>query len=74
MATTRSEELFSQLFDRSHISVIRDQSEITIEVYAFNKTCAHGKVTEAPESTGLKGQWLDVNLNEIIDVFDPWER
>jgi hypothetical protein len=54
--------------------VIRDQSEITIEVYAFNKTCAHGKVTEAPESTGLKGQWLDVNLNEIIDVFDPWER
>ncbi|WP_010664013.1 hypothetical protein [Marinilabilia salmonicolor] len=74
MATTKSEDTFSQLFERSHISVIRDQTEIVIEVYCFNKSLAHGKVVEAPETSELKGEWLDVSLNEIIDVFDPWER
>jgi len=54
--------------------VIRDQTEIVIEVYCFNKSLAHGKVVEAPETSELKGEWLDVSLNEIIDVFDPWER
>ncbi len=74
MATTKSEELFSQLFDHGHISVIRDKTEIIIEVYCFNKTWVHGKVVEAPEASGLKGEWMDVTIGEIIGVFDPWER
>ncbi len=74
MVTKKSEELFSLLFERSHISVIRGDSEIIIEVYCFNKSWVHVKVVQAPEASALKGEWIDVSISEIIDVFDPWER
>jgi hypothetical protein len=54
--------------------VIRGDSEIIIEVYCFNKSWVHGKVVQAPEASALKGEWIDVCISEIIDVFDPWER
>jgi hypothetical protein len=60
--------------DKHTITVEKYGCRMEVDVECFNRDVARGIVTKAPAESGMKGHRIEVDLEEVIEVFDKWEK
>jgi hypothetical protein len=67
-------EMFKALFEYRTIKAMKYGKIFEIDVWCFNEKIANGIVLDAPPESGMKGKYIEVDMENIISAYDRWEK
>lgn len=67
-------EMFQALFEYRTIKAWKYGQVFEIDVWCFNEQLANGIVLDALPRSGMKGKFIEVEIENIISAYDRWEK